>query len=270
LISFGSPAKPQWSVFDTGTKAWTPIQIDTTDAAWAPNSYKIAYFEKAMNGSVLTTLDLGSTSPTPKTLVTFPEQDFLVSWKSPNAIFLADRSSAFFAGSIFSVNAKTGVISPVIEDRVGLEATWDPTGAIALVFVGDASGRGGQLGIVDASGNLLHKLSFLTLPSKCAFVAPVTAGTATSSVSTTASAVVCGIPRDQDKLVENPMPDAYEQRSFMTTDDIYEIDLSKGTLTPLFNDQSQNFDITDLQVGSGTVYFINRYDSKLYSLPVTL
>jgi hypothetical protein len=276
LVSFGDPIKPQWTVFDTGTKAWTSLPVSPVVVAWSPANYQIAYFATVNGVSALETIDLGSKNPKPVFVSAFPGEDFQLLWKSPSDVLLEDRPSALFSGSIFDVNIKTATISTVVVNKVGLETQWNASGTMAVILAGTQLARGGQLGIINNSGLLLHQLTFLTLPSKCVFPAAVGAS---STVTTNANAapknafstfgLICAIPRNADSLNNNPLPDAYSEKMISTSDDFYAVSLSSGTITPLFVNQSQNFDASDITLSNDALYFINRYDSKLYSLTLT-
>ncbi len=285
LVSSGDPLKPLWSVFDIKTKIWTPLPANPITAAWAPSSYQIAYFASVNGVSALETIDLSAKNAKPKFISAFPNEDFQLLWKSPSDIILADRASALFSGSIFDINIKTGVISTVVVTKVGLETQWNSSGTMAVIFVGTQLARGGQLGIINNNGDLIHQMTFLTLPSKCVF--PPTPAVATSTTATTTIAtsggvgtstknifsslgLICAIPRDADTLNNNPLPDAYNEKIFLTSDDFYTVSLNNGNTAPLLVDGSQNFDVSDIQLSNDKIYFINRYDQKLYALTPVL
>lgn len=289
LIGFGSATSPQWSVFDVASKAWSVLPVSPMAAVWAPSGYTIAYFAPASGGTALSTLDLSSSKSKPRALVTFPSEDFVLSWHSPDEIILADRPSAVFSGSIFALNVKTGVLRNIVLNRVGLEAQWNQSATMAVILAGTSLARGGELGIIDANGTLLHAMNFLTLPSKCAFTPPAPptppvvktttkASTSTpSSTPTSASSsatsttpvlpgLICAIPQDTNALQRVGLPDTYEQKMLYTADTFYGITLNTGSLIPLFRDDSQSFDATDVKIVNGSIFFVNRYNEKLYGL----
>ena len=146
---------------------------------------------------------------------------------------------------------------------------------MALAFTAGPVQRGGNLQFIDSAGDTLQNLSFITLPSKCVFaqglVMPTStsviatssvatssnvkqAATGASATSTTAahyqfiSYLYCGVPRDQDSLMYDMLPDAYDQHAVYTSDDMYQIDTTNGHIVTLFSDPSQSFDVTNPQV----------------------
>jgi hypothetical protein len=54
--------------------------------------------------------------------------------------------------------------------------------------------------------------------------------------------------------------------ALFTSDDIYKINTATGATDALFSDQTQNLDTSDLKIFNNTLFFINRYDQKLYGL----
>jgi hypothetical protein len=268
LVGFGNPTALQWSIFDVAKKAWSPLSVNPTAAAWSPSNYQIAYLAQTSDVSSLETIDTSDPHASPKFLTSFPATDFQVLWRSPSTIFLLDKSSALFSGSIFGVDAKTGTLSRIVANRVGLESQWSNNGTLGLILAGTDLARGGHLGIIDNAGNLLHQMSFLTLPSKCAFA--TSAGTAPATTTLTGAsstfALFCGVPRDATKLNNNSLPDAYEERMFMTLDDLYRVNLPDGSVGAILVGASQNLDVSNVKFFNNILFFVNRYDQKLYAL----
>ena len=56
----------------------------------------------------------------------------------------------------------------------------------------------------------------------------------------------CGVPRDSETLSISHLPDDYDQMALFTSDDIYQVNLQSGAIDTVFNDQSQNFDVSDV------------------------
>ena len=57
--------------------------------------------------------------------------------------------------------------------------------------------------------------------------------------------------------------------ALFTSDDIYRVNLTSGAIDPVFNDATKNVDISYVRFSGNTLYFVNRYDQKLYSVGVT-
>ncbi len=287
LINFGDRQSPQTSIFDMKTKTWTPLVVGMISPQWSPSDYRIMYLKNNSNGTeALTTLDASKTKNNVVIVTTLHVQDLSLLWRTKNDVLLYDNPSVYSFGSIWSFNLQKKSLNPVINDQRGMEALWSTaTTTIGLLFTGDSSQYGGSLRFIDESGSILQRFGFLTMPGKCLFsqynATPSTVATntslarpATSTTSlpaTTASsssylALYCGVPRDQNMISSARLPDDYEQMSFFTSDNIYRINTSNGSVTTLFNDQNQTMDVSRIKVFNNALFFVNRYDQKLYSI----
>lgn len=288
LAVFGDRNNPQLSVFDVANKSWQPLSVGLLSATWSPNDYRIAYFAPVKNSTALSlqTLDISNPKAKPLEIVRINIQDQKLNWLAPDEILMSDKGSAFAAGSVWAVNLKNKTLAPLINGYYGLESLWSATAGEGLVSsVNYLSGRNVKTSLFGLGGNLLNSLTFLTLPSKCAFAtvvqnqtSTVTAATttaktkgvtATSSVVTktiTNNYLYCAVPRDQQKLSASSLPDDYEQMAFFTSDNFYKIDLASGDTTSVFSDPSRDLDATDLKIFNNTLFFVNRYDNLVYAI----
>lgn len=273
FAAFGDSSASQASVFDIEKASWQPLPAGAQNFAWAPSGSALAYF----SAGTLSTIDIKAKNPKPKSLIRLRDEDATLEWPAPDTIFIKDKASAHWQSSLWAFSIKTATLSPMIEDRLGLDTMWSegsPTLGIALL--GNQNGEGGSLSLVDRNGKTLHNFNFLTLPSKCAFAAlPSPAPEAPSSIASSPAApvsgpqlLVCAVPRDRRPLDLNPLPDAYQKKSLFTSDDFYSINTADGTVKTLFNDTTKNFDASNLKIFGQALYFVNRYDQKLYSLPI--
>ena len=78
--------------------------------------------------------------------------------------------------------------------------------------------------------------------------------------------MVCAIPRDKNALDNNSLPDAYLKKALFTSDDFFEINVSTGEFKSVFSDDTKNLDADDVKIFNQSVFFINRYDKKVYSV----
>lgn len=280
LVSFGDQSNPQASVFDIAKKIWTPLPVGLHSPVWSPtpSDYRIAYYSAATPGlEAFATIDASKINPAPVSILTLHVQDTDIAWPAKNQIVLSPKPSAYVATSAWSYNLATATLTPIAVETPGLAMLWSSaaTGApgatpTGLVFSSGAYSLGGSLALADLSGNLVQQLKFVTLPSKCTFAAQ--ASTLPASASSTAAAVTstpylfCGVPRDQSTLSTSHLPDDYDQMALFTSDDIYRINLQSGAIDTVWNDQTQNLDISDVKFFNGTLFFINRYDQKLYAI----
>lgn len=265
LVNFGDPSNPQTSVFDLSAKTWMPMNTGWQSPVWSPSDYRIAYATtNAANGTeTFSTSDASKTKPAPITLLSLHAQDLSLAWPNKNQLMLETKPSALVAGSSWLLNLRTKALSPITTETTGLETLWGEGGtgtamSTGLQFSLGSSEGDTSLQLIDAGGNILKQVKFITLPSKCAFTL--------SPTNTSTSYLYCGVPRDQSDLAFNRLPDDYNQMALFTTDDIYRINLSSGAVDTIFNDQAQSLDVSDLRVFNNTVFFINRYDQKLYAI----
>lgn len=270
------------SIFDIEKGSWQPLPAGAKNPAWGPNGGILAYFA---NGT-LSTLGTEAKNPKPKILTVLRDKDGELEWPSADTIFIKEPPTALAQSSVWAFSLKNSSLVPVIENQLGLDTKWSgDLPAVGILFTAKQNNQGGVFALVDQSGKETKSFSFLTLPSKCVFYEsnPVISASSTntsSSASTTKSSpppaskpssqqsLLCAIPRDRRPLDLNPLPDAYLKNALYTSDDIYSIDPADGTLKLVFNDKAKNIDASNLKVFGRTLYFVNRYDKKLYSLPL--
>lgn len=285
LVSYGDSADLQAAVFDVPTDTWTVLPQGMQSPQWSPSAgYEIAYLTTTSNGELaLATINAENPKASPAVLFTLNAQDLTLQWPTANEFVLADKPSYESDGSIWAFNSLTGTLTSLVYNMPGAEGLWSHDAAIpyGLVFLDGPSGQGSTLRLqaISNTGNLpTQTLSFLTLPSKCAFnpeVTPVAEASSTSSstaatkgaaMSTPYLALYCGIPRDTSAFSSARLPDDYNMMALFTSDDIYKINTATGATQELWNDPTQNMDVSDMKFANDALFFVNRYDQKLYGL----
>jgi hypothetical protein len=285
LVNFGDIKDPQTSIFDINNKSWIPLSAGIISPVWAPDSYKIAYLTNNKDYTeTLNIIDISKTKPTTSKIITLHILDFSLNWILKNDILLSDKASAYTLSSVWSLNLTNKTLSSIITKNRGLELLWSNNiinTLVGLEFVANESLVGGQLNLIDSTGNKTTNLNFITLPSKCAFnkysennsiISASTTMSSTQTKQTTSTinnsylALYCAVPRDQNVLSANALPDLYDQKGLFTSDNIYRINILNGNIDTLFNDQDQNIDVSKIKIFNNNLYFINRLDQKLYSL----
>ena len=284
LVTFGSQTSPQASLFDVASKAWTPLNPGMVSPQWSPSDMRIAYLT-AGTSTALSTIDAVNPKKAAVPLLAANLQDLDLRWITKTQMILESRPSALAQGSllVFDMTAKT--LTPIAYEKAGLTSAWvgvtSSTAPLGLIF----SGTGGQYALTlnDLKGSIAQTMNFLTLPSKCAFaiekMAPAAAtSTAATSTKTTSAkpvapapqptypALYCGIPRDQGAFSAIQLPDAYFERAIYTSDDLYKINAATGAASTILANPAQNFDITQVRAANNMLFFVNRYDGKLYGL----
>jgi hypothetical protein len=293
LVSYGDPTNPNAGTFTVTTKAWTPLPQGMLSPQWSPiNNYQIAYFAVTKIGALtLATVDATNIKGAPKALWTFNADDLALQWPGSNEFIISDKPTSQNAGSIWALNLSAGTLTPLLYEVTGGEGAWSHDAAIpyGLLFSNNGSGQGKTLQLKAISGNLATQpLAFLTLPSKCAFnpeQMPVATSTTTTTAptSTTSStvksapaknaptstpylALYCGVPRSSSGFSSANLPDDYNMMSLFTSDDIYKINTATGAEQTLWSDTSHDMDVSDVKFFNNALFFVNRYDQRLYGL----
>ncbi len=284
LASFGSPFEPQTSVFDIESKTWSPLPGTLISPVWSPAEQRIAYLSSGKDAALFT-LDLKDPKARPVQIFKINILDADLKWVSARQILVADKPSAFVAGSLWVIDPVQKAIKPALQDWLGLDVNWNGPYGFGLALLGGNNNKSGKLRLLDVAGNTLEDLSFLTLPEKCSFFeaaassspASVASGTSSSTGGKTASSspalatpyLICAVPRDSRALTLASLPDAYLQKAIFTADDLYVVDLKDGGVNGISLEQAPTWDATDLKVFGKNLLFRNRYDDRVYwvSLP---
>jgi hypothetical protein len=285
LVNFGDPNSPQTSIFNLATKSWSPLAAGIISPIWSPSDYRIAYLTANAAGvKSLATFDVSKNTAKPTTLLSLNAQDLSLSWPQKNTITLSDKPSAFAQGFIWLFDIQKKTLARPIADNFGLETLWsNTTSSVGIIFSSGAGKFGGTLSIMnDVSTNQTKNIVFLTLPSKCAFhyeaavTSSVSMATTATSASTTAStttlsiippylALYCAVPNDPATLTRARLPDDYNQETLFTVDNFYKVHTNTGDMESFFL-PTVPLDATNLKMFNNILFFVNRYDQKLYAI----
>jgi hypothetical protein len=270
VVSFGNPSAPQTSIFNITTQTWTALPQGLQSPVWAPTTDQIAYFSTTSNGELaLSTINAANLKKGASTLLTLHAADLDLQWPSQNELIIADKPTSQNAGSIWAFNIPAATLTALDYEIPGAESIWsnDPTTSYGLVFYNGAGGESNLLQLQSLSGTATtQQLSFITLPSKCVFNNEMTPTSTTETTSSAYLALYCGIPRSSSGFSSAQLPDDYETMALFTSDDIYKINTATGDTQVLWNDQTQNMDVSDMKFFGNALFFVNRYDQKLYGL----
>jgi len=262
LVSYGKPGTPQFSVYDTASSTWQPILANVA-ATIRPESHEVVYLYEKNGLKNLMLWDLKKPKSTPQQISSLQIEDPVLSWKDKDTLLISERPSAYIKGSIlaFSISKKT--VAPLIKDKYALHSIWNNAGTTGLAFYGDNTYRGGSLRLYGKGGEEGSKLTLLTLPEKCSFFAPSPA-TTTAPVDTY---LYCAIPRNSQTFKLAIMPDDYFKGITATEDDLVKINLNDGSLNVVFSPVDNPVGIYKVSVAENSVYFLNRNNDALYSVP---
>ncbi len=261
LVSSGDPNAPQTNIFDVAAKTWSSAPQGLQSPRWSPSNYQIAYLSQSASGMLsLSTIDASNLKKAPSTLLSLHATDLSLQWISKTQFVLSDKPSAENNGSVLFFDSQKNTVTPVVYENAGTESIWgvNATNTLGLVFEGN--GGGSILRLITTTGAVYHTLTSLTLPSKCVF------SVESAPSSTPTSYLYCGIPTDPSAISSAQLSDNYNMMSLFTSDEITRINTASGARDVLWSDSSQNVDATDLKFFNGTLFFVNRYDQKLYAL----
>jgi uncharacterized protein YxeA len=266
LVSARVGTTTQSNVFSLATQAWVHLPNGMQSPVWSPINYQIAYLTQQNSGSEkLMTIDAGATNAKPATITSITMEDMLLQWPNKNTIIISDKPSAFTTASIWLFNVSSQTLSAISDEVLGSESLWNASGS-ALVFSAKSGNAGGTLTLRDAMG-AQKAFSFSTLPPKCTF-GPSAATSSTTSTANLSSIIYCAAPVDQDTFSEVRLPDEYDQKVYFSNDAFYSISTDTGSLNEIFSfsEAGRNLDATHLRVFNKILFFINRYDQKVYAL----
>jgi hypothetical protein len=285
LVNFGDPASPQSSIFDIATNLWISLPQGLHSPQWSPSNYQVAYLSTTNSGKLSLSIIDGSSASTLKrgsaSSLSLNASDLTLQWPSKSQFIISDKPTLDNAGSIWLFNSQTGSLTAIAYEAAGAESQWSKSTSTSygLIFLPQSSRSTLQLATLPA-GIENKLLTFATLPSKCLFnteiattsipIATTTKSLATSTIkSAPYMALYCGIPRSSSGFATARIPDDYNMMALFTSDDISKINAVTGQIQTIWNDSTQNVDVSDMKYFNNVLFFVNRYDQKLYGLTFT-
>lgn len=248
------------SIFDIKNNSWRQLNPDSFGAHLDLNN-NVYYFQKESAGNSIFKLDLSKDNSKPQKLIQLNILDSYLIPKNKDELFIVSKPSSLAYGSVLLFNNNKKDLSLLYEAQ-GIDFSWDSKTQNGLFLSSGQLNQGGFLFWVNKNLTI-QQLSFLTLPSKCIFEE----NNIPNQTSTNAGLfLICAVPRDQDGLKNRYITDDYLSYELYTEDDIYKIDLNNGRMKVIFDDQTKNFDMDKLQMIDNRIFFINRFDKKLYSI----
>lgn len=280
LVLFDDSPAPRAGIFDITSQTWTGALERIRAITWSPTNYQVAYLRD--DTGALETLDISRVNPAPAAYATLNVRDVALQWLPSNQLLIREKGSSLLGSSVWKFDFKNKTLGALLANVPGLDAVWDAGGA-GIEFSAYANGQGGRLALLSASGAVVNVFSFLTLPSKCTFGAPswssppgedelthierTATGTVVTGAGGGAGILYCAIPREA-AFTAQALPDAYFKKDFFTADDIFAVNLDDGGVSPVLTSKTTLVDATRLKVFQRTLYFINRYDKEVYSVPL--
>ncbi|MEK7611947.1 MAG: hypothetical protein AAB407_01230 [Patescibacteria group bacterium] len=234
------------SVLDVTNKTWNPLPGAISLGAWHPSQDRVAYL-KGSPSPALVTFDI-KTKKTAE-VMPFSLHDAVLAWKTAQEIYITGRPASSVTQAAWSARIADKTIRKIIPETPALDTLWSKDGVRAL-FMGK-SGRNHTLFLTNLAEETALENFANTLPSKC-----VIEGTT----------VFCGIPNSIPS--GSLLPDDYEARMFYTEDAIFSWDIISGTVTRIDTPDIISVDVYKPTLRGDRLFFLNRYDRLLYSLPI--
>ncbi len=246
LVKFGGAKNPQFKIFDVEKKIWQQID-DAVAADFSPTNPKIAYLK---NNGDLIIKDLFGSKPKTTKVISINQKDFEINWTTDNQILLASKPSYLVLGEIWRIDIKNKTIN-LLDSGNGLIINWSKDGKLGISF--SSLNNGKQLGIklIDDKGIAKADLDFFTLPDKCFISQPK---------------IYCGVPQTNNVIRAPILPDDYLKKAVYFSDFIYQIDTNENSFEPVLTGTDQPLDINSPRIFGDQLFFINRYDNRLYGL----
>lgn len=215
---------------------------------FSPDSDKMAYLDDKGNFNIM---DYSAKLRSPKTtkILTMSVNDPVLSWIAGDKIILSSRPSAFYINESWIIDINKKTIAPFSNAR-GLTLNWSSDGKEAIKFTVDASFNP-SLSLIDNTNSIKANFDFSSLPDKC-FIS--------------AAKIYCAISQSNNLIGRLILPDDYLKRKVYFNDFIYEINRQDNNLQALYSGGNIAIDAYNLTAVGGEIFFINRYDDRIYSL----
>ncbi|RME58651.1 hypothetical protein D6779_06020 [Candidatus Parcubacteria bacterium] len=261
--------KRLFSTFNITSRSWQLLSDGAIlSAAWAPTGAKLVYLTSpAPSGkSSLAILDLAAETPSPQPLLSLYQQDMRVAWPKPDEVVLYSPPSAEAEGSMWKVSVTKKTIVPIDDQSRGRVTKWSRLGSAMLSY--SFQGRTARNGtyILTTADNSFYLSA--TFPTKCAFDSHITTEGDTGAAREEVTALYCAVPRNENDFLSHELPDDYFAKAFFTLDRFRKIDPQDGSSVLIFDEPEVNVDATNLKVFGNDLYFVNRYDQRLYVIHI--
>lgn len=175
---------------------------------------------------------------------------------SESTVYLQTKASGKALGNLFSLNTKTGELSPVLSNITGLSTLPSPNGK--KILLSQISEGIPQLYVYDTTKNIYSRIGLSTLTDKCAWSA------------TDSEVIYCSVPSYVDNTTT--LPDAWYQGKTTFTDSFWEISLRTQKTREIFNTRANNFfvDVDLITTSDDDSYLIvrNKENRSLWSIRI--
>ncbi|OGG47682.1 hypothetical protein A2671_01635 [Candidatus Kaiserbacteria bacterium RIFCSPHIGHO2_01_FULL_49_13] len=255
IISFAGNLRPVASSTENQLSGiFLPRNIFT--AAIPPGGGKIVYLETLNDGSHIVIANPDGSKKTEVFVSPLTEWD--IDWPATSTITVVSKPSAFANGILYFLNTSAQQLSLVLDSIRGLTALTNQN--LTKVLFSETKTRGLSTSVLDVKSKNIAELPIETLPEKCVW----------SKKKSTI--VYCGVPLSLPPAI---YPDMWYQGVVSFSDALWRIDIQSRSaeLVSLVSDEAKkSIDVIKpkLSADENYLYFVNKNDSTLWSLKLTI
>lgn len=246
LISFDYPQNTTYALFDSASTTWASLPRDIAAATWSPSDDRIAY----INGTSLSIFN-PRTGRSEK-ITDLAVYDTSLFWYEADSIAILERSMNTLPVSLYSLSIKNKKIESLLNDTIGLSALFSPGSPTALLTTQDGAARQASMWQKGTYAPISDAL--LVIPEKCSFAGTI---------------LYCAAPYSHTK--ESFSIEKYLKGGTYTLDKFMRIEVTPSStvrITELAKPLDLQVDATALFRSKDLLYFKNRYDNRIYSIPL--
>lgn len=252
IFNIGGEVKKYAYDYITGIS--TPLSEYIQHIAWSPDEDKIAYqyynpADETSNSINIANAAAGQWTKILQTRI----KDIIVEWPSTDKIAIQTKPSGLAQGIVYLINLQNNDFEKVISETYGLTLLWSPFGDKILYSETNNQGTNLKLKVFDVTKQVAADLDIVTLPEKCVW-------------SQDNRTVFCAIPSYIPGTAL--LPDDYYKDAVSFSDTIWRINLDTGETVQV--NGAGAYDAVNLLLSplEDYLFFINKTDGLLYSLPL--
>lgn len=248
LVVFRNNLINKFSYFDLEKQKWDILPEGVVAADFNPKTNEVALINESNGKLFLFVKDLEKNKIRQVAKLNF--QDVNMAWVSQDKILLTEKSSTNIKSAVWSYNLKTKTLADEVNSELGLDNKLFVSSNSSLRFKSNSDA--GELALISNAGSY-SSAPFLTLPSKC--------------LALSANDILCAA----FKTIPNglQLPDDYLKRAFYSDDEFDLWNLKDSSFKTIKTNYDKKIDAEYLKLKDTNLYFVNRYDNKLYSLDLS-
>lgn len=238
-----------WAWMPTDSKIWNKIETPgVIDVSFSPDEEQLAYitYDKTLK---LFVKDIGKQKKKETTLVvSLALLDRTLQWWTKDKIILSPTPSAYVSDSIVVVDIKNKTINEVVSG-FGLQIKVNQNTGDAIISESTQQGKITKLSKITQTGRV-GEIGLITVASKCSF-------------NNEDDDLICSAPYEMSQK-NTRWPDDILKHAIAEKDKIYKIQKTDQSIGVLLDNEEIVLDVIMIRKIGNNLYFINRYDDRLY------